>query len=97
MTRPFQFYPIYVFDETKHVVDVIATEYLQKAADDTHHLVPVDVFGDGNCLYHSIIVLMNNPLVTACELRGTTFNFFDGIIKLSLKNIYSSNNCGTCN
>ncbi|CAF1536996.1 unnamed protein product [Adineta ricciae] len=72
MMRPFQFYPTYVFDETKHVVDVIATKYLQKAADDTHHLVPVDVFGDGNCLYHSIIVLMNNPLVTACELRVRT-------------------------
>ena len=67
---PFQFYPIHVFDETKHVVDVIAKEYLQKATDDTHHLVPVDVPGDGNCLYHSIVVLMNNPLVTASELRG---------------------------
>ncbi|CAF1089809.1 unnamed protein product [Rotaria sordida] len=71
-TIPFQFHPIQVFDETKHVVDVIAKEYLQKATGDTHHLVPVDVFGDGNCLYHSIVVFMNNPLVTVSELRVRT-------------------------
>ena len=68
--KPFQFYPTYIFDETKHVVDVVAKKYLDKATVDTHHLVPADVPGDGNCLYHSIVLLMNNPLVTASELRG---------------------------
>ncbi|CAF4308423.1 unnamed protein product [Rotaria sp. Silwood2] len=71
-TIPFQFHPIQVFDETKHVVDVIAKEYLEKATGNTHHLVPVDVLGDGNCLYHSIVVFMNNPLVTVSELRVPT-------------------------
>jgi hypothetical protein len=70
---PFQFQPIHVFDETKHIVDVVAKEYLEKATDDIHHLIPVDVLADGNCLYHSIVVLMNNSLVTASELRGIIF------------------------
>ena len=72
---PFQFHPIQVFDETKHVVDMIAKEYLEKATGDIHHLVPVDVIGDGNCLYHSIVLLMNNPSVTTNELRGIKIHF----------------------
>ena len=72
----FQFHPIQVFDEIEHVVDVVAKRYLEKASDDVHHLQPVDVPGDGNCLYHSIIVLMNNRLVTTDELRGTKIYFF---------------------
>ena len=67
---PLQFHPNQVFDETKHIVDAVAKEYLQKATVDTHHLVSVDVPGDGNCLYHSIVLLTNNPLVTASEIRG---------------------------
>ncbi|CAF4684330.1 unnamed protein product [Rotaria sp. Silwood2] len=69
---PLQFHPIQVFDETKHTADTVAKEYLQKATEDTHHLVSVNVLGDGNCLYQSIVVLMNNPLVTASELRVRT-------------------------
>ena len=67
---PFQFHPTEVFDETKHVVDVVAKEYLERATGDIHHLVPVDVIADGNCLYHCIVLLMNNPSVTTSELRG---------------------------
>ena len=59
-----------MFDETKHVVDVIAKEYLEKATGDVHHLIPVEVIADGNCLYHSVVLLMNNPTVTASDLRG---------------------------
>ena len=70
---PIPFHPIQVFDETKHEVDIVAKEYLRKATDDTHHLVPVDVLGDGNCLYYSIVVLMNNPLLTASKLRSIMF------------------------
>ena len=72
---PLQFQPTQVFDETKHVVDVAAKEYLQKATGNIHHLVPVDVLADGNCLYHSIVLLMNNPSVTASELRGIQIYF----------------------
>jgi hypothetical protein len=77
---PFQFNPIQLFDETKHVVDVIAKEYLDKAIGDIHNLVPVDVKADGNCLYHSIVLLMNNPSVTTSELRGIQIYFFYLII-----------------
>ena len=67
---PLQFYPNQVFDERKHVIDVVAKEYLEKATADVHHLVPVEVVADGNCLYHSIVLLMNNSMVTTSELRG---------------------------
>ena len=70
---PFQFHPIHVFDETKHIVDVIAKEYLEKVTGAMHNLISVDVLADGNCSYHSIVVLMNSALVTAIELRGTIF------------------------
>ena len=67
---PIDFHPNQVFDETKHVIDVVAKKYLKKATDNMHHLVPVEVTGDGNCLYNSILLLMNNPVVTPEELRG---------------------------
>ncbi len=67
---PVQFHPNQIFDGRKHVVDVVAKEYLEKATADVHHLVPADVSPDGNCLYHSIVLLMNNSTVTASELRG---------------------------
>lgn len=67
---PLQFQPTQTFNETKHVTDVIAKEYLDKANSDVRHLVPVKVTADGNCLYHSIVLLMNNPSVTTDELRG---------------------------
>jgi hypothetical protein len=67
---PLQFHPVQVFDVTNHVVDVAAEEYLQKATSDMHHLIPIEVVADGNCLYHSMVFLMNNPVVTESELRG---------------------------
>ena len=70
MMTPIQFHPNQVFDDIKHVVDVIAKKYLEKATGDVHNLVPVEVIADGNCLYHSIVLLMNNPVVTTSELRG---------------------------
>ena len=65
-----EFYPNQVFDERKHIADTIAMEYVEKSAIDVHHLVPAKVPVDGNCLYHSIVLLMNDPKVTANELRG---------------------------
>jgi hypothetical protein len=56
-------------------VDVAAKQYLEKATGNINHLVPVDVIADGNCLYHSIILLMNNSSVTTNELRGIQIYF----------------------
>ncbi|CAF4772424.1 unnamed protein product [Rotaria sp. Silwood2] len=67
-----QFCPTQVFDETKHVVDVVAKKYLEKATGDVNHLVPIEVIADGNFLYNSIVLLMNNPAVTTSELRVRT-------------------------
>ena len=78
---PISFHPIQVFDETKHEVDIVAKEYLRKATDDVRHLIPVNVGNDGNCLYHSMVLLMNNPSITASELRGMHIFF----VMLSLK------------
>lgn len=72
---PIPFHPICVFDETKHEVDVVAIEYVQKATDDVRHLIPVNVSNDGNCLYHSMVLLINNPLIMANELRGMSILF----------------------
>ena len=75
MIVPFQFHPVQFFDATKHVVDLVAKRYLEKATDDVHHLLPVGVVANGNCLYHSILLLMNNSSVTTDELRGTRIYF----------------------
>ncbi|CAF1366873.1 unnamed protein product [Adineta steineri] len=67
-----EFRPYGVFDDRIHVVDLIAKEYLEKASADAQHLIPVDVDADGNGLYHSIILLMNDSTLTASELRVRT-------------------------
>jgi len=72
---PLQFHPNQVFDETKHRVDVVAKKYLEKATTDVRHLIPIDVTADGNCLYHSMCLLMNNSSVTTDELRGINIYF----------------------
>ena len=65
-----QFNPNQMFDERKYLVDAVAKTYLRKATYDVQHLIPVEVVGDGNCLYNSILLLMNNPMMTTSELRG---------------------------
>ncbi|CAF4962641.1 unnamed protein product, partial [Rotaria sp. Silwood1] len=82
---PIHFHPNQVFDETKHVIDVIAKKYLEKATDNVHHLVPIKVAADGNCLYNSILLVMNNLMVTADELRVRT------IIELMINEAYYEN------
>ncbi|CAF4308446.1 unnamed protein product, partial [Rotaria sordida] len=69
---PIQFHPNQVFDETKHIVDSTAKKYLAKTTSDVHHLIPVEDAVEGNCLYHSTLLLMNNPTVTTDELRVRT-------------------------
>ena len=75
LVAPLQFHPVKVFDETKHVIDVVAKEYLEKSSDDVQHLCPVDVPANGNCLYHSIQRLIDNLTVTTDELRGMMICF----------------------
>ena len=70
-SMPLNFYPNDSFDERIHVIDIMAKPYLAKAAVDVRHLIPVDVPGDGNCLYHSVLLLMNNSVMTTSELRGS--------------------------
>ncbi|CAF4987609.1 unnamed protein product, partial [Rotaria sp. Silwood1] len=82
---PIHFHPNQVFDETKHVIDVIAKKYLEKATDNVHHLVPIKVAADGNCLYNSILLVMNNLMATADELRVRT------IIELMINEAYYEN------
>ncbi|CAF3448842.1 unnamed protein product [Rotaria socialis] len=84
MTR-IHFHSNQVFDESKHVIDVVAKEYLEKAIDNVDHLIPVEVSGGGNCLHGSILLLMNNPMVTTSELRVRT------IIELMTNEVYYSN------
>lgn len=64
------FRPNQIFDDLKHSVDFLATSYLQKANADVHHLIPIESVADGNCLYNSILILMDNSIVTVSELRG---------------------------
>ncbi|CAF1484183.1 unnamed protein product [Adineta steineri] len=85
MMSPLEFRPYGVFDDRIHVVDLIAKEYLEKASADVQHLIPVDVDADGNCLYHSVILLMNDPTLTASELRVRT------IIELVINEAFYSN------
>jgi hypothetical protein len=76
VSESLEFYPSQLFDEKKHRSDAAALEYLGKAANDVRHLVPVEVAADGNCLYHSIVLLMDTAVVTASELRGMKIRFF---------------------
>lgn len=79
------------------MVDVIAKEYLDKANSDVRHFVPVKVTADGNCLYHSIVLLMNNPSVTTEELRGIEIYLSFILLYSLLKLTFSSNSYGTYN
>jgi hypothetical protein len=75
VSESLEFHPNQIFDEKKHRSDAVAMEYVGKAANDVRHLVPVDVAADGNCLYNSIVMLMDSTLVTASELRSMEIRF----------------------
>ena len=38
-------------------------------------LSPVAVIADKNCLYNSIVLLMNDPTIGVAELRGLSFSY----------------------
>ena len=75
VSESLEFYPNQLFDKEKHQSDAVAMEYVRKAGNDVRHLVPADVAADGNCLYHSIVLLMDSTAVTASELRGMEIVF----------------------
>lgn len=58
------------FDESKHTIDPIAKKYLEKASKTVQSFIPVDTLKDGNCLFHSIVSLVNDCELSAPELRG---------------------------
>ncbi|CAF1566853.1 unnamed protein product, partial [Adineta steineri] len=72
MMTPLEYRAYTVFDERIHEMDIVAKQYLESASADVHHLIPVDVPTDGNCLYHSVLISMNNSTVTTSELRVRT-------------------------
>ena len=51
-------------------MDQAAKLYLQQASSDVQNMIPINVTGDGNCLYNSIICLTGSTVSTASELRG---------------------------
>ncbi|CAF1520097.1 unnamed protein product [Adineta steineri] len=72
MMTPLEYRAYTVFDERIHEMDIVAKQYLESASADMHHLIPVDVPTDGNCLYHSVLISKNNSTVTTSELRVRT-------------------------
>ncbi|UJR24370.1 hypothetical protein I4U23_005747 [Adineta vaga] len=75
-----RFHPYLTFDHRIHVVDFVTRQYLEKTLVDARHLVPVDVDADGNCLYYSVLVLMNNSMLTAAEITG--------VLGCSIRSVY---------
>jgi hypothetical protein len=67
---PVRFTPIVHFDPAVHKIDQHAKAYLQKASLDVRDMVPINVIGDGNCLYNSVTCLGGTTVLTPCELRG---------------------------
>jgi hypothetical protein len=67
---PFDFHVNRVFDAGKHREDPVAREYLERTTENVQHFIPVHVTGDGNCLYSSMLVFMEESTITISELRG---------------------------
>ncbi|CAF1507417.1 unnamed protein product, partial [Adineta ricciae] len=72
LLTPIQFTPITYFDPTVHRIDEQARIYLEKGCLGIQNKVPIEVFADGNCLYHSIICLNGGRDLTVSELRVRT-------------------------
>ena len=68
--KPLEIVPSSIFDERKHSIDIVAQEYLKQASKAVQHLVPIKTLADGNCLFHSVVLLMSDRNISAVELRG---------------------------
>ena len=73
MVVPFRFVPEQLFDGARHRLDLIAQSYLKKVINCPSDVLPAVVPPDGNCLYHSINLLMNDSTIGVAELRGPLF------------------------
>ena len=62
------------FDGARHRLDLAAQSYLKKVNGCPSDVSPAAVTADGNCLYHSIVLLMNDPTIGVAELRGLLFS-----------------------
>ena len=67
---PLHFAPNQLFNGTRHRLDLVAKSYLKKVNGCPGDLTPVAVAADGNCLYNSIVLLMNDPTIGVAELRS---------------------------
>ncbi|CAF0864572.1 unnamed protein product [Didymodactylos carnosus] len=68
---PLSYTPTTHFDACLHKLDTVAQVYLSKCnLSNLLDLIPVESTGNGNCLYNSILTLMQSPSeITAEELR----------------------------
>ena len=61
--------PIVVFDQNVHVIDENAKELLENhSVISTDQMVPIEVGGDGDCLFHILRIFY--PTMTIDELRA---------------------------
>ena len=67
---PIQFVPITHFNPLIHRIDQEAKLYLKHTSSDVENMIPVDVVGDGNCLYNAMACLSGSNILTPTELRG---------------------------
>ncbi|CAF0766459.1 unnamed protein product [Adineta steineri] len=70
--EPLEITPAIEFDDTKHTIDIIAQEYLKQTSKNVQHLVPIRIFADGNCLFHSMVSLIPDRNISHVELRVRT-------------------------
>lgn len=70
LLTPIEFTPITHFNPLIHRIDKEAKLYLKQTSSDMENMIPVDVVGDGNCLYNSMICLSGSNILTPTELRG---------------------------
>ena len=70
LLTPIHFVPVTHFDPAVHKIDQEAKIYLQQTSFDIQDMIPVDVIGDGNCLYNSTVCLSGSTVLTPSELRG---------------------------
>ena len=70
-----RFAPNQVFDGARHRLDLVAHSYLKKVDNCPSDLSPVAVTADGNCLYNSMVLLINDPTIGVAELRGLSLAY----------------------
>lgn len=70
MIAPLRFVLEQSYDGARHRLDRTAQSYLSKVSECPREVLPAVVPEDGNCLYHSILLLINDSTIGVAELRG---------------------------